>query len=205
MPDPLQTRAALLLTGGKSRRMGQDKARLPFGGVPMAVRVHAMLSEIFPNVLVVGHADFPLPEAPRIPDRHPGRGPLEALASGLEAVEEPQVLLTACDMPFLNPNLLRFLAEQTLDADAVVPCSARGREPLLAVYSRRILPMLRAPGAADDLSMQRFLAAIRVREIPVGVVRRYDPELASFRNLNRPEDYHEALRDLASRRGGSAP
>jgi molybdopterin-guanine dinucleotide biosynthesis protein A len=180
--------------------MGQDKALLPFGDVPMAARIHGLLSEVFPKVLVVGHADFPLPEASRIPDRHPGRGPLEALASGLEAVEEPQVLLAACDMPFLNPALLRFLAEQVMDAEALVPCSARGPEPLLAVYSRRLLPALRARDAADGLSMRRFLAGIRVREIPVGVLRRFDPELASFRNLNRPEDYHEAIRDLAARR-----
>ncbi len=190
--------SAILLAGGQSRRMGRDKVRLPFGDRLLVTRVYETLAEVFPRVLVVTRQpDFPVREARCIGDRHPGNGPLEGLASGLEALGS-RVLLTACDMPFLNPTLLRLLSEQADDAEAIVPCSPRGPEPLLAVYSPRVLPALRAFLAAGNRSAMQFLGQIPTRMIPFDQIRRVDPEGASFRNLNRPEDYLSALRDLPS-------
>lgn len=189
--------AAILLAGGASHRMGRDKALLPYGDVPLAAHVHARLSEVFETVLVVGRSgEFPVPGARCIGDRHPGGGPLEGLATGMEALEASDVLLAACDMPGLRVPLLRFLGEQKGDTEAVVPCSPRGPEPLLAVYSRRILPRLRAYLADGERSATRFLSTLQLKTIPFEVIRRYDPDGASFRNLNRPEDYQAALRDL---------
>lgn len=189
------TTAAILLAGGKSRRMGRDKAQLPLGGPPMAAVVYARLAEVFPRILVVGREQA-LPGAESMPDRHPGRGPLEGLATGLEALEAPQVLLVACDMPFLSVPLLRYLAAQPLEGDALLPVSERGPEPLLAVYSRRMRPRLRAFLESGEGRVMAFLAQLRVQEVPFAVVQRHDPSGASFRNLNRPEDYRAALRDL---------
>ena len=195
-----QTQAAILLAGGQSRRMGQDKALLPFEGTPLAARVHVSLSEVFPEVLVVGRTTgFPVPEARCISDRQPGGGPLEGLASGMEALLAQEgmagatVLLAACDMPRVSVPLLRFMAAQQGDWDALVPESARGPEPLLALYSLRLLPRLRAYLAGGQRSAMRFLETMQIQPLPPDVVSRYDPSGASFLNLNRPEDVAAAL------------
>lgn len=189
--------AAILLAGGQSRRMGRDKSRLPFGNGPMVARVYEALATVFPTILVVTpQPDFPVPGARCIDDRYPGNGPLEGLASGLEAMEASRALLCACDMPFLNPDLLRYLSEQAGTAEALVPCGPRGPEPLLAVYSRRVLPVLRGFLADGNRSATRFLGVIQARLLPFEEIRRLDPDGASFRNLNRPEDYDAALREL---------
>jgi molybdopterin-guanine dinucleotide biosynthesis protein A len=189
---------AVLLAGGQSRRMGRDKSLLPFGDVPLAVKVYETLGMVFPSVVVVSRqSEFPVAGATCLADRHPGNGPLEGLASALEAGEAPRVLLAACDMPFLHPDLLRHLAQQADDADAIVPCSPRGPEPLLGIYARRALPTLRSFLAEGNRSAMRFLERIPTRLLAFEEVRRFDPDGASFRNLNHLEDYQEALRDWA--------
>lgn len=200
MTERRPTQAAILLAGGQSRRMGRDKALLPFEGTPLAVRVHAALGEVFPHVLVVGRtSNFPVPQAHCIGDRHPGGGPLEGLATGMEALLDLEgmatatVLLAACDMPRVSVPLLRFLAAQQGDWDALVPESPRGPEPLLALYALRLLPRLRAYLAGGQRSATRFLETLRIQPLPPEVVRRYDPSGASFLNLNRPEDVAAAL------------
>jgi len=189
---------AILLAGGQSRRMGRDKSLLPFGDAPLAVRVYETLGMVFPSVLVVSRQpEFPVAGATCLTDRHPGNGPLEGLASALEVLEAPRVLLAACDMPFLSLDLLRHLRRQADDADAIVPCSPRGPEPLLGIYAKRALPALRSFLAEGNRSAVRFLGRVPTRLIAFDEVRRFDPEGASFRNLNHPEDYQAALREWA--------
>ncbi|HEY9898516.1 MAG TPA: molybdenum cofactor guanylyltransferase [Pantanalinema sp.] len=185
---------AVLLAGGKSQRMGRDKSRLPFGDEPLAARVYNTLGRVFPRVVVVtNQPDFPVAGAFCIGDRHPGNGPLEGLASAFEAIEADRVLLVACDMPFLEPALLRALASEPDDADVIAPCTPRGREPLLAIYSRRLLPVLRERLGAGDCRVCGLIDDVRYREIPPEALRAHDPELRSFWNLNHPEDYAQAL------------
>ncbi|MBO9540331.1 molybdenum cofactor guanylyltransferase [bacterium] len=191
--------AAVLLAGGKSQRMGQDKARLPFGSEPLAARVYRTLAEVFPQVVVVtNQPDFPVPGAFCISDRFPGNGPLEGLASAFEAIDADRVLLVACDMPFLQPELLRALANEPDDADVIAPRTPRFREPLLAIYSRRLLPVLRERLGAGDCRVCGLIDDVNHREIGPEALRQHDPELRSFWNLNRPEDYEQAL-ELLSR------
>lgn len=187
--------SAVLLAGGRSRRMGRDKACLPFGEGVLGGRVHTALRQVFEEVVVVTDRPeaFPVAGARCVPDGHPGRGPLEGLASGLAAVRADRVLLAACDMPFLPEALLRFLAAQPDVADVIVPCGPSGREPLLALYHRRLLPALHVALERGERRMMGFLASSGARLIPWTVVRAYDPEGRAFRNLNRPEDYRAAL------------
>ncbi|MBI6546771.1 MAG: molybdenum cofactor guanylyltransferase [Cyanobacteria bacterium NC_groundwater_1444_Ag_S-0.65um_54_12] len=187
--------AAILLAGGKSQRMGQDKERLRFGTEPLLQRIYESLSRFFSPVIVIANnpEHFPLPGICPIPDRYPDRGPLEGLATGLEHVETASALLVACDMPFLQSELLEFLAGQTMDAAAIVPRTRRGTEPLLAIYSRSLLPELRRQLDLGVRSMQSFLAPITLRELPPEIIELYDPAGHSFWNLNSPTDYESAL------------
>lgn len=175
--------------------MGKDKSLLPFGTEHLAERIYRKLAAVFPEVVVVTNRpeDFPVAGARMVGDRHPNRGPLEGLASALEALQGEGALLAACDMPFLSPELLAYLSAQELDADAVVPLSSRGPEPFLALYSRRLLPIARELLDRQERRMAGLLSAVAVREIPCEVLERHDPGARSFWNINRPEDYQAAL------------
>ncbi len=186
---------AIILAGGQSRRMGRNKALLrlePDGptlieivvGAARAVTPQIILSTNTPEV-------YAWLQLPRVADEFPGAGPLAGLAAGLAVMTTSHALLLGCDMPFLQPPLLRHLAAQALasDVDAVVPLNANGQmEPLCAVYRRSCLASARAQLAAGKHKMMDWLASIATRCITADELRRFDPRLQSLHNLNTPED-----------------
>lgn len=176
--------------------MGRDKASLPFGDAPLGERLLARLSEVFDDVVVVTNgpgARWEALGARTVADECPGLGPLEGLRSGLAATRHGRALVLACDMPFVTAELLRFLASQVADAEAVVLGGPGGPEPLVGVYSRRLLSRIEAALAGNQRSMRAFLASVALREIPEADWRPFDPKGRALWNLNRPEDYDRAL------------
>ncbi|HTU03487.1 MAG TPA: molybdenum cofactor guanylyltransferase, partial [Candidatus Sulfotelmatobacter sp.] len=159
--------AAAVLVGGRSRRMGWDKAGLAVGGSPMLRRLVATLQPLFPEIWLVGTADSPLEDQAirAVPDRQPGRGPLGGLQAALLATSAPAVFCLACDMPFANPVVIRYLCELRDGVQAVVPRTAAGYEPLHALYQRTCLPTIEASLAAGDVSLQRLLASLHIRAV----------------------------------------
>lgn len=180
----------ILLAGGESRRMGRDKAALRLGARTLAELAHAALSAVCAELVVVtwDGADAPLAGARIIGDHHPGRGPLEGVASGLEALGTERAIVLACDMPFATPALLAHLASLAPGAEAVVPVTADGPQPLLAVYARRTWPALRALLDGGERRMGAWLATLDVAWVEATALAPYDPDGRAFWNLNRPED-----------------
>ncbi|HEX5572620.1 MAG TPA: molybdenum cofactor guanylyltransferase [Ktedonobacterales bacterium] len=194
------------LAGGASRRMGRDKAALELEGEPLLRRSVARLRLALAEVIVVGAPTFaPLIPATRlVADDWPGRGPLGGLATALRAAEASGAgwaLLVACDMPFIQPALLRAMARLALatpEAQAVALRGPRGLEPLHAVYARSCLPLALARLAAgDDASLHALLATLSVREIAPEDARRLDPLGRSTFNANTPEEWALAQRMAA--------
>lgn len=187
--------AAILLAGGQSRRMGRDKALLPFGPEPIAERLYGILAGCASDVVVVRdpHQGFPVAGARLIGDRHPGRGPLEGIATGLEHIACERAVVVACDMPFVDRAVIERLACLDPEADLVIPRTERGLEPLLAVYARRLAPAMRQVLEAGERRIQAILALSPAREVPA---RSLDPSGRAFWNLNHPEDYRSALASL---------
>ena len=182
--------AGLVLCGGGSRRMGTDKALLLVDGQPLVLRVAELLSSVADPVLLASGkpgrlGDLGLAE---VEDAIPGAGPLAGLVAGLEASPHDLLGVVAADMPFASPELLRHLAERAGGADAVVPVTASGREPLHAVYSASALPGLRAALFEDHLAVRDALRTLRVLEVTEDEWRRADPTGRFSLNLNRPED-----------------
>jgi molybdopterin-guanine dinucleotide biosynthesis protein A len=181
-----------VLAGGASSRMGRDKARLEWRGELLAARVARALAECVARVRIVLRPDAESPLAlARIDDARPERAPIVGIEAALAACESSAVLVAACDLPEIEPPLLLALlalCPAEGGPDAIVPCGPKGPEPLLAIYRPRILPALRERIARGDLSLQRLLASIEVLLVPEADLRAFDPELASFRNVNRPED-----------------
>lgn len=187
--------AGVVLAGGLSSRMGRPKAWLPFGGVPLLVRVVERLRTAFEQVVVVGAEGQDLPEtgAPVIRDRRPARGPLGGLEAALASASAAGVFAVSCDAPFLQPSLARRMAELARGFDAAVPRWEGRLNPLLAVYGAGVLPVVRRLLEADRLRPAFLFQEVRTRIVDEDEVREVDPGGLSFVNMNSPDDYAAAL------------
>jgi molybdopterin-guanine dinucleotide biosynthesis protein A len=187
----------VIQAGGKSSRMGQNKALLPFQGEPLITRVYRRLASLVDEVLVTVNqtTGFEFLGLPLITDIYPGKGTLGGLFTGLQAARGPLIAVVGCDMPFVNPTLLHAeldLLDRT-EADAVIPLSDTGLEPLHAVYRRETcLPAIYKSLMADQLRLVSWLPDVKVQEMPLDEVKLYDPELHAFFNLNTPDDFKQA-------------
>ena len=129
-----------ILSGGKSARMGRDKALLPFLGRPLILRILERLQSLSNEIFVMTDrpADYAFLGIPIYPDLEPGRGALGGLAGALHATKNPLLALVACDMPFVSPALFEYERDRMVasGADVVIPSTTQGLEPLHAVYRR---------------------------------------------------------------------
>lgn len=187
----------VIQAGGKSSRMGQNKALLPFQGEPLIMRVYRRLASLANEVLITVNqtTGFEFLGLPLITDVYLGKGTLGGLFTGLQAARGSLIAVVGSDMPFVNPALLH--AELDLlnrtEADAVIPLSDTGLEPLHAVYRRETcLPAIYKSLMADQLRLVSWLPDVKVQEMPLDEVKVYDPELHAFFNLNTPDDFKQA-------------
>ncbi|MDW7711398.1 MAG: molybdenum cofactor guanylyltransferase [Deferrisomatales bacterium] len=196
-----------ILAGGKSRRMGADKVALPLGGVPLIERVWSRVALFSTRIVVVGGAPrLDRLAVPTWPDLYPGAGALGGVATavaGAKQAGEEAVLCVACDMPLLEPALLRHLWQASPGWDVVVPRVAEGYEPLCAVYRPSVLPFLEEEIARGNLRILDVYGKVRTLEVREPELRRHDPELRSFLNVNQPADLEQAARLLAGKAQGA--
>ena len=183
--------SAAILAGGKSRRMGRNKALLPFRGRPLVARVHETLQPLFEDIFLVTNDPglFDFVPCPKIPDRVPGKGPISGVDAALRHSRNPYVLVVGCDAPFLSPSLLELLAGKTEEADLVIPIGPDGPEPLCAVYGKGCLPHIEESLRKGDFSLMALVGRSRTREIPAEEVAGVDPGFRSFMNINTPGDF----------------
>ncbi len=193
-----------VLVGGKSSRMGRDKALLEIAGRPLAARMADLLAPIVARVTLVGnpqhYAQFGLPV---VADGWPGEGPLGGMVTALDAARAPWCVIVACDLPFLTADWLRFLCERATglgeesDVDAIVPESTRGLEPLCAVYRKACGKTLREAFERGTRKVTDALAELQLERIAEMEWRAFSPDGLLFRNVNMPEDY-DAIRRRSS-------
>lgn len=187
----------VIQAGGQSSRMGQDKALMPFLGQPLIERQVARLRGLGAALLVVSNhpEQYAFLHLPMVSDHYPGAGPLGGLLTALEAVGTLQAAVVACDMPFLQARLIQAQSDllQQEGADAVIPRSQEGPEPLHGVYRvATCLPAVRAAFEAGERKMIAWYPAVRVREMTMDEVAVWDPEFISFMNVNKPEEFQQA-------------
>lgn len=192
---------AIILCGGKSSRMGRDKATLPFGPECMLQRVVRLVSEVVPpvSIVVVAAPSQVLPDLPaavRVArDERQDRGPLEGLAAGLRALagQVDAVYATSCDVPLLVPAFVARMFDLLGEHQIAVPRDGEHHHPLAAVYRASVLPAVQKLLDADRLRPRFLFDEVDTREVPVEELRRIDPTLSTLENLNRPGDYRAAL------------
>ena len=194
---------AVILAGGRSRRMGMDKAllRLPSGGPTLIERVVAAARAVADDVVVVAEDAERLPPMPvrTVPDAIPRAGPLAGLVAGFDAARHPDILALACDLPYLSVPLLRWMAAQPRAWDALVPFlpnedGKAGWEPLHAIYTRACLAPMRAALDRGERQATAFFPALRIEPLTAEAMRPYDPDLRSTRSVNTPAAWADAVR-----------
>ena len=189
--------SAAILAGGHARRFGgADKASLIVGGARIIDRQLAALETVADDIRIVTNEPdrYATLGVRVILDQIAGAGPLGGLHAALADAVHGAVIVLACDLPFVTPALLQLLVSQFGDGeeiDAVVPQSARGLEPLCAVYAKRCADQARHRIDRGDLYTRGLLDDVRVRVLGPEVLAPYDDE-SVFLNVNTPHDYARA-------------
>ena len=196
---------SIILAGGKNLRLGRSKALETIDGKSLIDCVIERLKPLTNQILVVTsqeQLDFPVTcNAEILPDLYPGKGPLGGIYTGLLAARSSYSIVVACDMPFLNTELLRYMVELSSDYDAVVPrLGERMIEPLHAIYSKSCLGNMKTRLERNQLGVHSFLNTVRVRYVEQAECQRLDPELLSFFNINYQSDLDQAIALAAKNR-----
>ncbi len=177
----------VILAGGKSSRFGSNKALAKFNGLPLIESVAFGLGEIFPRLAIISNSphEYSYLGLPIYEDIIKGLGPLGGIYTGLESIEDDWGFFTACDMPFLNKGLIRFMAEHRDSMDAVVPRVDWKMEPLCALYNKRCLPEIKRLIADGVTQTIKAYNNLQVKFVEEETIRSFDPDLKSFLNVNR--------------------
>ncbi len=205
--------SAAVLAGGDSRRFGTDKALVPLPGgtTPMLGAIVQSLLDVTTDVTIIApenrtYAQFGVPV---VSEAVPGQGPLGGLEMALSRAAHDRCIAVACDLPFLNLELLRWMAQLDFSEDALVPMvsaadssesagSTPRPQPLHAIYRRSCLDPVRNLLSSGERRLGRLLDLIHVRYLHEADIRRIDPRLSSFLNINSMEEWGRVRRRLNS-------
>ncbi len=179
----------VILAGGRSRRMGRDKATLTVDGRSLFERVHEAFNAVFEQLLIAGdRPDLASKAVPSFADEFPGSA-LGGIHGGLKAAQTPWIFVAPCDLAAPDPNLIRHLLPYRHNYDAVVPRTPAGFEPVFALYHKNCLPLMEQMLRAGNYRIYDFYDRIRTRfvgsdELPPG----WQTALV---NLNSPVDLEQ--------------
>lgn len=184
----------IILVGGKGRRFGSEKAKALLGGIPLVEWVRRGLERHCQKVVAVTAPGRRHPELDLEvwEDLQEGKGVLGGIASGLAKASTPWVLAAGCDLPFLHPDLVGLLLRHSRGSDVVVPRTARGCEPLRALYGKGCLQAMQRRIEEGDLKVHDFFREVQSREVLEEEIQALDPDLRSFFNINVQADLQAA-------------
>jgi molybdopterin-guanine dinucleotide biosynthesis protein A len=186
--------SCIVLAGGKGLRLGRDKTVETVGNISLLERVVFYLSLFNSDIIIVTATKQSLPRCIDYPklrmlgDTYPGKGPLGGVYTGLVASNSLYNLVVACDMPFLNQALLRYMIQLCNDFDLVVPRLGNMVEPLHAVYSKSCLAPIENLLKQDNLKITDLFTLVKVRYVEAEEINRFDPKHLSFFNINTVAD-----------------
>ncbi len=196
---------AFILAGGASSRMGRDKALLEIGGVPLLARTARLLEPLVAGVTVIGPPErYTASGLHVVPDDWPGLGPLGGIATALGISRREWSLIVGCDLPYLSAAWLEWLITRALasPADALVPESTRGLEPLCAIYRTRCGPALAAAVTAGVRKVFDAVTRLAPERLTPAQWQALALGVEPFKNMNTPEDYAEARAKLEEKSPG---
>lgn len=199
---PSSGATGIILAGGQSQRMGEPKAALWIAGEPLLRRITTRLLLAMEQVLVIGPPDLSqlVPGLPVLVDLHRGIGPLAGIEAALCATNTELIFVVACDMPFINPELVKAMLRFAVDHSEADVVALSGGSPLMerynplhAVYRKSCLPEVTRRIESGHYALFQLLAQLRVQEFPQTMVEECDPSGLSTLNANSPLEWKQAL------------
>jgi molybdopterin-guanine dinucleotide biosynthesis protein A len=199
--------SAVVLAGGRSTRLKQDKALLKLDGEWVLESILHKLALLSDDLLVVGGDREELRPlgVPIVPDGRPGAGPLGGIHSGLQNIRYERGLFVACDMPLLSLPLLRYMIQLSPGFDVVIPRIGDYVEPLHAIYSKSCLLPIEDRLDCGERRVACFHPAVRMRYVEEPEINALDPEQLSFFNINNLQDLETGRQILQKRRRCMGP
>ena len=192
----------IVLAGGKGTRLGRYKALETINNESLIQRAVSSLSFFNSDIIVVIGEGQHLPQFTSYPklrivtDAYAGKGPLVGIYTGLLASASGYNLVVACDMPFLNLDLLGYMLKISAGFGVVIPRLGDCLEPLHAVYSKNCLSVIKKLLFEGNYKIDRLFSLVKVRYVEAGEIDRFDPEHLSFFNINTKADL-ETAKELA--------
>ncbi len=197
MNDFIKDCTGVILAGGENTRMPVRKAFIRVNGKPIIERNLTAIKGLFSETFIVtnepehyAHLNISL-----FGDVYNIRGPMTGIFTSLINASNRWVFVSACDMPFLNTDLIRYMSSIRNNYDAVIPGTGKNAEPLFAFYSKQLITAMEKRVLTGKRGMKDFLKNKKVKYVPAREIRKHDPDARSFINLNTPEDvdYHLKL------------
>jgi molybdopterin-guanine dinucleotide biosynthesis protein A len=195
--------SGFVLAGGRSSRMGRDKALLEIDGVTLIVRAVTLLRSVLDEATVIASkAGYESLGLRIVGDDFPGFGPLGGIATALHISKKPWNLVIACDLPYLSKAWLEYLIERALksEADAVVPMNVRGPEPLCAMYHKNAEQRIRTGVEGGIRKVTDSFANLHVEHLEPDEWKGFASGGPLFKNVNSPADYKEAKARLSAQK-----
>ena len=185
----------VILAGGRSSRFGKNKALVEIGGTRLIDRVVSKMESVFHRLVIISNTpqEYSYLKLPIFTDLIKGLGPVGGIYTGLEVIEDEMGFFVACDMPFINEKLIRYIVDVKEDFDAVVPKIDWMMEPLFALYRKSCLPTIKNMIESGIFQIHKAYQMIRVRYVNEKEIRKHDPELQSFLNINRPDELLDVM------------
>ena len=190
--------SCIVLAGGKSLRLGRDKAFETVDNRNLLQWVLFRLRMFNSEVVLVTSTEQPFtqftghPRLKIVTDNYPGKGPLGGIYTGLVASESLYNLVIACDMLFLNQGLLRYMMQLLADFDLVVPRLGKLVEPLHSIYSKSCLAPIESLLRQGSLQVYQLFSLVKVRYVEAEEIDKFDPQHLSFFNINTEADLEKA-------------
>ena len=183
----------IILAGGKSSRFGSNKALATFNGTPLIERVTDVLGRIFKNLMIITNSplEYSYLKIPLHQDLVKGLGPVGGIYTGLDALDDGWAFFCACDMPFINEGLVRYITGVRDGFDAVVPKVDWKIEPLHALYSKNCLSAMKELIYKKEYQTIKAFGNINVRFVEEEEIKTYDPQLKTFLNVNKQDELEE--------------
>lgn len=187
---PLIPVTAIVLCGGRSTRMGQDKGALSFGAETMLDRIIRIAGTVSSGVIVVGRRGQP---GVTVFDAIEDQGPLSGIVAGLSASTSDLNLVIACDMPLIQPSVLQRLIVAVGDADVCVAVTDGHASALCGVYRSRVATVAQSLFDSGERRVMPLLDRVQTKRVDAALLRDIDPDLETFVSVDTPEKYADAL------------
>lgn len=186
---------AIILAGGKSRRMGMDKSLLPYRGKSLISKIVSEFQNTFEETIIVSNEKnkYNFPSIKEISDIYPGLGPLSGIHAGLKASKYQYIFVTACDMPYITDKIPSYLFKNIEGYDVVVLRSDNLLHPLCSFYSKNCLPFIEENLKNKINKVIDFYPLVKVNYVDVKLLNNSLDMNKLLININTPQDYEAII------------